>query len=512
MKSLLTMAAMALGITALPALARAEAPCAALKDVRLPHVEITAVTTETVASGQACRISATSRPTADSDIRMEIWIPVGGAWNGKYVQYGNGGFAGSIRSGQLSAAAARGYAAAATDDGHQAGGQDGRWALNHPEKVIDFGYRALKETTDTAKALIAFMKGSRPQKSYFQGCSDGGREALMEAQRYPADWDGIVAGAPANNWTGLLAVSTSTEQAIATPESYLTQADLALVQAAVLRQCGGEAFVRDPTACRFDPASIQCRPNRYPESCLAPAKVAALKQIYRGLVDPRSGQVLYPGYTPGAEAQPGSWNTWITGPSREQNAMAASHQFGSNYFRYFAFSDPAFDFLKLDLGAQLAESRRRLAPILDSANPNLSAFRARGGKLLQYHGWNDPAIPALGSIAYFEDVRRTMGDTSGFYRLFMVPGMLHCAGGASPTAVDWLAILDKWVTENAAPATITARTAAAPSATPATDAPSQLLCPYPAIARRTGRGAIGDAAAYACRAGPRIAVRIPSPA
>ena len=472
---------MALGAAlavATPGLARAEVACADLKGVKLDHAEVTAASAETSGAVALCKVSVTSRPTSTSDIRIEVWIPAGGAWNGKFVQIGNGGFAGSIASGRLKATAAGGYAAAGTDNGHQAAGTSASWALGYPEKLVDFGWRSLKETADIAKTLIKAQKGGGPQTSYFFGCSDGGREALMMAQRFPADFDGIVAGAPANYMSRLFGIGAANQQALARPGGYLGAPQLQLLQKAALAQCGGEAFIRDPAACKFDPARLQCKVGQT-EECLTAAQVHSARTIYEGRRHPQTGKIAFPGFSPGAEAAGGSWQAWTTGPSADRIGQAASYQFTSNALKYFAYGDPAFNFLTMDVGAQFDRAQAKMAPTIDSASPNLKAFKARGGQLIQFHGWNDPAIPAKSSILYYEDVGRTMGDTLGFYRMYLVPGMLHCAGGAGPNTVDWLAMVDRWVVGKDAPGPVTATSVANGS---------QLLCPYPAVARPDGAG------------------------
>lgn len=472
------LAATAAGALCAPALARAETNCAEMAKAALPHAEVTSAKVEKAGSGEACRIAVASHPTKDSDIRLELWIPLGQAWNGKFIQVGNGGFAGQVPVSQLRGLAARGYAVAGTDDGHQSPvGTSASWALGHPEKLVDFGWRALKETTDISKALIAEQKGLKPKTSYFVGCSDGGREALMEAQRFPADFNGIVAGAPANYMSQLFGISAAQHQALSAPGGYLGPAQLQLIQKTVLASCAdGAPFVRDPAACRFDPGQLQCKAGQV-DGCLSAAQVKSARAIYEGRRDPRTGKVAFPGFTPGAEGLSGSWPAWITGPDEAKHPSAAGYQFSSQAFKYFAFADPSFDFLKMDLGAEFDRAARKMSPIIDSADPNLKAFKAHGGKLIQYHGWNDPAIPARSSIRYYEDVRRTMGDTGGFYRLYLVPGMLHCGGGAAPTQVDWVAQIDSWVTENKAPGPITAGGAGGAS---------QLVCPFPGVAKKTG--------------------------
>ncbi|HEX4098718.1 MAG TPA: tannase/feruloyl esterase family alpha/beta hydrolase, partial [Caulobacteraceae bacterium] len=303
--------ALALACAAAAPAARAETTCDELGRITLPHAEVTSAASVALGQGQACKIEVTSRPTPDSDIRIEVWIPIGSAWNGRYVQLGNGGFAGQIPSGQIKAMAARGYAAAGTDDGHQrANLTDASWALGHREKVVDFAWRALKETTTAAKALIAAQKGSPLEKSYFYGCSDGGREALMEAQRFPSDFDGIVAGAPANDMSDLFALSAAMHQALAKPGGFLGPDQRSLLQSASLAKCGEGGFIPDPASCRFDPDALRCTPGEDQARCLTPAQVASAKVIYGGLRDPRNGRLLYPGYSPGAEAIPGSWSLW----------------------------------------------------------------------------------------------------------------------------------------------------------------------------------------------------------
>jgi feruloyl esterase len=474
----LLLAGAALGIAGLTApQAKAETACADLAATVLPHAKVTAATTEALGKGQVCKIEVTSRPTDDSDIRIEVLIPVGDAWNGRFVQIGNGGFAGQI-PGQLRLAASQGYAAAGTDDGHQrANLTDGSWALGHREKVTDFAWRALKQTTDTAKALIVAQKGSGAAKAYFYGCSDGGREALMEAERFPKDFDGVVAGAPAYDMSHLFALGAAIQQALAKPGGYLGADQRALLQSAALAKCAdGGDFIRDPAACRFDPAALKCKPGDDPAKCLTPAQLATAQVVYGGAKDPRNGRLLNIGFSPGAEALPGSWPLWITGLTEDQRARALNYLFSSNAFKYFAFDDPSFDLLKLDLGAQFERGLQN-TKVLDSTDPDLKAFRDHGGKLVNYHGWNDPAIPAKASILYYERMSRATGRADDFYRVYLVPGMLHCGGGPGPNNVDWLAVLDGWAREGKRPEAVTAS---------GPNNASQTLCPYPAVASKAG--------------------------
>ena len=317
-------AALALGAAAAPAMAKTA--CEDLTGLKLPHVTITDAKEVAAAPLPApmapahpayCKVLGTSKPTADSDIRFAVLLPEGDTWNGRYLQVGNGGFAGAIPVALMVPAVAQGYVVAGTDDGHQSTiGTDASWALNHPEKQIDFGYRALKETTDAAKAILAAYEGKRPRFSYFEGCSDGGREALMEAQRYPDDFNGIVAGDPANHWTHLLTMAAWSVQALsATPDSFVPPQTLKAVQAEAIRQCGDETgVIENPLACHFDPAAIRCKAAAT-DSCLTDPQIAAMRKIYGGARNPRTGALIMSGYSPGGEGERGGWSTWITGPS-----------------------------------------------------------------------------------------------------------------------------------------------------------------------------------------------------
>ena len=216
--------------------------------------------------------------------------------------------------------------------------------------------------------------------------------------------------------------------------------------------------------------------------CLTAPQVATAVAMYQGRKD-KSGKVVFPGYSPGAESANGSWNAWITGPNADTNQKAAGPSFSSNAFKYFGFQDPNFDYLKMDMDAQFNAAHAKMAPIIDSADPNLAAFKKHGGKLIQYHGWNDPAIPPRSSVVYYEDVRKTMGDTSGFYKMYLIPGMLHCAGGVGPSGVDWVGLLDTWVNDNKAPGEVTAMAGPGQGVG---GPPSQVLCPFPGVAKKTG--------------------------
>ena len=492
--------------------ARAASPCESLTDLKLPHVTVTAAKVVAKApfgpAGQAtvptyCKVLATAKPTADSDIRIEVAIPEGEAWNGRYLQVGNGGFAGTIPERSILIGLAAGYAVAATDDGHQSKiGTDASWALGHPEKVIDFGYRALKETTDAAKAIIAAHADRAPKFAYFLGCSDGGREALMEAQRYPDDFDGIVAGDPANHWTHLLAGAAWNAQALnATPDSRIPAIKLKALQAAALKACGDrDGVIENPLACHFDPSLIRCAGDDN-DNCLTEAQVAAARKIYAGARNPRTGKRILAGYSPGGEGELGGWAQWITGPGAGVTDQAAQSAFAHNFFGYVVFGDPAYDIRKLDLDTDVKAADAKYAPIFNAYDPDMSGFKRRGGKLIQFHGWADPAIPAGDSIDYFNAVQAKMGDTSGFYRLFLAPGMLHCRGGRGPNEVTLPALtaMAAWVENGQAPArlTISKFTDNDPAKPLERTRP---LCAYPRVATWDHKGDRDRAESYLCKA------------
>jgi pimeloyl-ACP methyl ester carboxylesterase len=446
-----------------PAAAQSADACAKLAAIALPGATVTSTTMVTVgqaivasvmAPADLCRVTVTAKPTADSDIRIEVWLPSKN--NGKFLQVGNGGFAGQIPARVMLLGAAGGYIVAGTDDGHQStDGTDASWALGHPEKLVDFGTRAVKTTTDIGKAIAAAFLQMTPHKAYFFGCSDGGREALMTAQRHPTDFDGIVAGAPAYDWTGLQGSAALIEQHMAQPGARIPVVKLPAIQAAALKACGGGAFVSDQKACRFDPKVLACDGADTP-TCLTALEIATLKMIYRGTRDPATGRKL-PGLTPGAEAQPGSWSNWLLGRNSGAGATDKPTGFAANWFAYAVLGNAKATIADLTRTDFVASEK--LAPLVSATSPDLSAFRAHGGKLVMYHGWNDPAISPGYSMAYRAAVAKKLGDPSEFYRLWLVPGMLHCGGGAAPSTVDWVGTLANWVEDSKVPEAVTARAA-----------------------------------------------------
>src|SRR6202522_2023720 len=406
-----------------------------------------------------CRVAVTLTPTSDSTILAELWLPDAEKWNGKFLGVGNGGFGGAVPVGDMRGAVAKGYATAGDDLGHQLTSLvvEGTWVIGHPEKLKDFAYRADHVTAEFAKTLIAAYYGRSPQLSYFRGCSDGGHEALMEAEKYPADYDGIIAGAPANSWTRIMTGFVWNEAALFDkPESQIPQNKLAVIQDAVLAQCDAldgvkDGIINDPAACHFDPKVLLCKSGDAP-NCLTHPQVDALSKIYGGPVNPRTHKSIYPGFPPGAEGIAGNWDTWITKPNSAQSL------FGNQSYGSFVMGNANWDFHTFDFDKDTARADAELGPLINSNNPDLSVFAARGGKLILFQGWADAAITPWGTIQYYHSIQQKMHPEQAqrFVRLFMVPGMTHCAGGPGPDTFDTVAAIDQWRDKDQVPETLVA--------------------------------------------------------
>jgi feruloyl esterase len=459
-----------------------------------------------------CRVVADAKPTADSDIKLEVWLPASG-WNGKLQGIGNGGFAGLIDYVQIANAMSKGYAATATDTGHAGKSPvDADWAIGHPEKVADFGHRGIHEMTRVAKAVVQAYYAKAAQRSYFAGCSDGGREALMEAQRYPADYDGILAGAPAHNWTPLLATAVWDTQALTMdPASFIPPAKIATISAAVQAACDEadgvkDGILNDPRQCKFDPATIQCKAEDN-DKCLTAAQVATLKKIYAGPHDAQ-GHAVFPGYPPGAETGEGGWAMWIIGPVPLKSLMAF---IGLGIYSRMVYEKPDWDYKTFTIEAGVRAAEEKTASAIDAVNADLGPFKARGGKLILYHGWNDPAITALSTIQYYVSVRAKMGakEMDSFVRLYVVPGMQHCEGGPGADSFGQVgnlnfddpqhsvdASLEQWVEKGTAPGTIVASKYEGDDHEHAKM--TRPLCVYPLAAKYKGTGDANDAGSFVC--------------
>lgn len=507
-------AVLSLAGLALPAAASAATTCGNLASLGLPNTTITAAQVVnagpfTAANGQTftlpefCRVAGYSTPSSDSDIQFEVWIPYS-TWNGKLEVVGGGGFAGTISFSAMATALNLGYATASTDTGHQnPSSADGSWALGHPQKVIDFGYRAIHLTTVNAKAIVTAYAGA-PKYDYFNGCSTGGRQALKEAQMFPDDFDGIIAGDPANYWVELNFGQLwpyLVNHPDSSPNPVLPTSLYPLVNNAVLKQCAGhdggvasDLFISDPPTCNFNPKELQCKPNQDPTTCLSAAQVGVVDQIYAGAHNPLTWQPIFPGFARGSETD------WA-GEANSLFAIAVS------YMQYWVFDDPSFNVqTSLNFGRDVALAKRLDNGVTEATNPDLRPFLGHG-KLIQYHGWADGTIAPGESPQYYQSVeaklyphsspREALRQTQESYRLFMVPGMFHCSGGPGANSFDTLTALDTWVEQGTAPDQIIA-THYNNNVQSQGVAFTRPLCPYPQVAKYSGTGATTNAASFVC--------------
>jgi feruloyl esterase len=456
-----------------------------------------------------CRVMLAIKPARDSDIKVEVWLPLTG-WNGKYRGQGNGGFAGQIYYPGMAVAIAKGYASAATDTGHAGFAFDARWALGHPDKIVDFGWRAIHEMTVKAKDVIQAFYGEPAKHSYFSACSNGGRQGLMEAQRFPADYDGIIAGAPANYWTKVFATFVWDVQAMeADPASYIEAKKVPAIGQAVAAACDAndgvkDGVLNDPRECRFDPQVLLCKEGDA-DTCLTAPQVSALKKIYAGPVDGK-GKQMFPGFPPGGEEGPGGWRAWIAqAPSKDLQWV-----FASGFYTNMISTKEPIDLKSVNVETAVKLADDQQAQTFNSVDPNLKPFMARGGKLIVYHGWSDAALPPLGSVNYYNSVMDTLGApaTATFMRLYMVPGMQHCAGGpgadsfgqitpAGDPRGDLYQALEQWVEKGTAPDKLIATKYLSDDRAKSVKF-TRPLCAYPQSVKYKGTGSADDAASFEC--------------
>ncbi len=407
-------------------------------------------------------------------------MPASG-WNGKLQSVGNGAWAGTIGYPAMATALSAGYAAASTDTGHQ--GNTAAFVPDHPEKLVDFAWRAVHEMTVASKGIVAAYYSNAPKYSYWNGCSTGGRQALTEAQRFPADYDGIIAGAPANYPTHLQGAQVWTSAIAHRDEAgYIPPAKYAAIHKAVLDQCDAldgvkDGVIENPTRCRFDPKVLECKQGDE-TSCLTAAQVEVARKIYAG-----------PGNFPGLE--PGSEMGWATlaGPKPMDLAL--------DTYRVLVFHDPKWDYLTFDPKADVARGEKTISSLMDSVDPNLRPFFSHNGKLIQFHGWADPGIAPESSVNYYKSVVKALGGVTKVneaYRLFMVPGMGHCAGGDGTSTFNMVSALDTWVTQGKAPEQIPASKIAGGAVVR-----TRPLCPYPQTAVYKGSGSTDEATNFSCK-------------
>jgi feruloyl esterase len=481
--------------------------CEPLKTVALPRATITAA--EFVAAGAPapgrggrggaaatlpahCRVAVALKPSADSHIEMELWLPTEN-WNGKFLAVGNGGWAGSISFDAMAGGLRRGYATASNDTGHT--GASAAFAVGHPEKLVDFGYRAMHEMAVQSKAIIQTFYRRGPQLSYYQGCSTGGRQGMMAAQRFPEDFDAIIAGAPVYNMVHLNVSQVAQQVAmLKNPSSLVPPEKRTMLANAVVAACDAQDGVKDgiisePRACKLDPAVLACKassssaPGTDASSCFSAAQVENARSAYAP-VTTRTGTFVYPGRSPGFET---GWR--IPAPEAPLNPLF------TDMVRYVGRQDPNWDPMTFDLETDLALALKN-AGFVEANDPDLAKFKARGGKLLLYHGWADPGPAPENTINYYDAVNRKLGGTQDdWMRLFLMPGVGHCGGGVGPDQADFLGALERWREQGVAPGQIIATR---PSGRGAASPMSRPLCPHPQVARHTGSGSTDDAKSFAC--------------
>jgi len=488
------------------------ASCESLSSLSLPSATITTAQTVeagafTLPNGNAqqnagyknlpafCRVAATLKPSSDSDIRIEVWLPMTG-WNGKYQGVGNGGWAGSITYGALATGLRRGYATASTDTGHQSDVSSASFALGHPEKVVDYAWRSEHEMTVKAKAIIEAFYSNPPKYSYWTGCSGGGKQGLAEAQRFPNDYDGIVAGASANQMVYLHAAWIRIAQAVhKNEESYIPPEKYEMIHKAVLAACDAmdgatDGLLEVPTRCHFDPKVLECKEGNS-TSCLTGPQVEAARQIYSPTVNSRTKKELMPGLLPGSEV---AWGV-LAGPLADGAPASRESSVADNTYKYVIFKDPKWDFRTLNYDKDIAFAEKADNGLNNANDPNLKTFFGHNGKLIMYHGYSDQIVPPLNSVNYYSSVLKTVGASKAddSIHLFMVPGMTHCGGGPGPNVFDSVGAIEQWVEKGEAPKQMIAShmTDGKPDRT-------RPLCPYPQFAKYKGSGSIDDAANFSC--------------
>ena len=467
--------------------------CAQIASLKLPEVTISeavavpAATTGAIRAAH-CRVNG----VIGTEIKFSLLMP--DQWNGKFMMGGGGGYVGSVQN-MAAGSIELGYATVGTDTGHTGGLTDASWALDNLERHVNFGYLAVHRTSEVAKAIIRDYYHAPITRSYFSGCSNGGRQALMSAQRYPEDFEGIIAAAPAYDFVGLAAQFIKDAQAsftapASTATRTLTPEILKSVEAQIVEKCDAvdgvkDGLFEDPRRCKIDVDAL---------TGLTSEQRGALKKVY-GETKGSNGTIYF-GQPVGGEAEGQGWPMWITGPAQPMTPQGPSlrHAFGTQFFKYFVFNDPNWDYLKYDISSARKDARLAAAT-LSATSTDLDAFKNRGGKLIMWHGWSDPALTAFASVAYYEQVQKRDPNVNGYLRMFMAPGVLHCMGGPGPlpTNATWFKALEDWVENGKAPERIVAtRTAGGVTRT-------RPLCPYPQQAVYNGSGSIDDEKNFVCR-------------
>jgi len=428
-------------------------PCEKLTGLRLPDVKI--ISAVTVNQGSSyCKVTG----VIGREINFELLLPFD--WNGMYVMGGGGGFVGSVQN-MAAGKVNEGFATSGTDTGHKTAGLgSANWALNDMEKQLNFGHLAVHRTAEVSKAIIGSFYGNWPKFSYFMGCSRGGGQAMMEAQRYPDDFDGLIAGAPAFDWTSIAVEGIQNTQAVfpsKLTESILTREHIKILQQSILKACDNldgvkDSIINNPAKCKFDFATLpMCAGDVPGKECFTTAQVKAIKTIYDGF-DIGNG-IKYPGFPFGGEYEPGSWITWITGPNEMTKAAgypSLISYFGIEIFKYLILQDPNWNYLDYKFSGYEKEMKYAAA-YLNATSVDYSGFKNRKGKIIFYHGWNDPALSAFSTIDHYNAVKAADPSINDYMRLYLLPGVLHCGGGEGPSDADLLSVLRNWVENNKQP-------------------------------------------------------------
>jgi feruloyl esterase len=554
----------AVAIASSPAMAT---PCTNLQSLQLQHTTINSATDNTsgvfVPPGSApitglpafCRVTATLTPSSDSTIKIEVWLPET-KWNGRFLGTGGGGFQGVINYTELSSGLTAGFAATNSDLGTGSSGcnplycgSDGNMGnplaiafgdpaapstglFGHPERIKDFGYRAIHLMTVQGKEIANAFYGHNAHKAYFAGCSTGGQNALMEAQRFPDDYDGILAGAPAFNRTHLHMAGLSLWQDThASPGRFIQPGQMTVINQAVLKQCVGQdggaktdTFLTDPRDCHFDPKALLCTGGTLPPACLTADQVTTMQKYYAGTIDPVNGQVINPGAPRGNETD----DVTALGLALQERLPEAAFD-GLFYWVFgpsFGYPASAVNFANFDFHHAVDTVDDQLAAVLNANSTDLDGFRGHGGKLIMYHGWADPLIPSQSSINYFNALvgndshgfqqasfggngNPALQRTQSYARLYMVPGMYHCSGGPGPNTFDALTPLVTWAETGVAPESLVATKFV--NDTPPAVQMTRPLCVYPKIAKYTGSGSSSIAANFTCVADEHDFNQTPAP-
>jgi feruloyl esterase len=439
-----------------------------------------------------CRVTMVLKPTADSHINVELWLPAQN-WNGKFIATGNGGWAGAFQSyGVMQEFLRRGYVSAATDTGHSAAdGPFGMFALGHPEKIVDFAYRSLHLMTVRSKEVIAAYYAKPLNYSYYSGCSTGGRQGVMAAQRYPDDYDGIIAGSMANRHIHMhtSAVAEIIRQ-LRNPAAVVPDAKARLVHNAIMQHCDTlhEGFLNNPRQCSFDFDKLQCQ-GKEDANCLTPEQLETVKIFYGGVKNSK-GKLIFSGAAIGVSML-AKLNINVNRQyGSDTNAKLTPFIFDT--VRILGFQNPNYDWHKFNLDRDMPVIDAKVG-FVDAVDPDLSKFKAHGGKLLLYHGWDDPGITAENTVYYYNSVLDKMGNPQdNWLRLFMVPGMGHCRGGPGPYSFDTISALEQWREQEKAPTQIMGTNPQSGLTRP--------LCPYPQYAKFDGMGDLKDSSHWSCAA------------